>query len=114
MRIWLDPQRMAALGVTGEDVVNVLRSNNYQAGIGATKDKYVSINLTTTTDVNTPEDFRRLVVRSQDGSLVRLQDIATTDLGSDSYDFTTWYKGIPSVFIGIEPSPGANPIRSMT
>ncbi len=111
MRIWLDPQRMAALGVTGEDVVNVLRNNNYQAGIGSTKDKYVTINLTATTDVNAPENFRKLVVRSQSGSLVRLQDIARTELGADNYDFTTWYKGIPSVFIGIEQAPGANPIN---
>jgi multidrug efflux pump len=110
MRIWLDPQRMAALGVTGEDVVNVLRDNNYQAGIGSTKDKYVTINLTATTDVNAPENFRKLVVRSQNDSLVRLQDIARTELGSENYDFTTWYKGIPSVFIGIEQAPGANPI----
>jgi multidrug efflux pump len=110
MRIWLDPQRMAALGVTGEDVVNVLRNNNYQAGVGATKDKYLSINLTTTTDVNAPEHFRKLVVRSENGTLVRLQDIARAELGSDDYNTTTWYKGIPSVFIGIEQAPGANPI----
>lgn len=110
MRIWLDPKRMAALGITGEDVLNVLRNNNYQAGIGGTKDKYVNINLTTTTDVNDPESFRRLIVRNDNGSLVRLSDIATTELGADDYDTTTWYKGIPSVFIGIEPSPGANPI----
>jgi len=110
MRIWLNPQRMAALGVTGEDVVNVLRNNNYQAGIGSTKDKYVSINLTTTTDVNAPENFRKLVVRSENGTLVRLQDIAEAELGADDYDTTTWYKGIPSVFIGIEQAPGANPI----
>ena len=110
MRIWLDPQRMAALGVTGEDVVTVLRDNNYQAGIGSTKDKYVTINLTATTDVNAPENFRKLVVRSQNGSLVRLQDIARIELGADNYDFTTWYKGIPSVFIAIEQAPGANPI----
>lgn len=110
MRIWLDPLRMAALDVTGEDVVNVLRNNNYQAGIGATKDKYQSINLTATTDVNAPEHFRKLVIRSDKGSLVRLQDIAIAELGADDYDTTTWYKGIPSVFIGIEPAPGANPI----
>ena len=110
MRIWLDPQRMAALGVTGEDVVNVLRNNNYQAGIGTTKDKYLSINLTSTTDVNAPENFRQLVVRSEKGSLVRLQDIADTELGADDYNTTTWYKGIPSVFIGIEQAPGANPV----
>ncbi len=110
MRIWLDPQRMAALGVTGEDVVNVLQSNNYQAGIGSTKDKYVAINLTATTDVNSTENFNRLVIRNQNGSLVRLQDIATSELGADDYDMTTWYKGIPSVFIGVEQAPGENPV----
>ncbi|MCW9014933.1 MAG: efflux RND transporter permease subunit [Gammaproteobacteria bacterium] len=111
MRIWLNPQRMAALGVTGEDVVNVLTNNNYQAGIGSTKDKYLAINLTATTDVNEPENFRKLVVRSDQGILVRLQDIAETELGADDYNTTTWYKGIPSVFIGIEQAPGANPIN---
>ena len=110
MRIWLDPKRMAALGVTGEDVVNVLRNNNYQAGIGTTKDKYVTLNLTTTTAVNEPENFRKLVVRSEGGILVRLQDIADTELGAEEYETVTWYKGIPSVFIGIEQAPGANPI----
>ena len=111
MRIWLDPRRMAALGVTGEDVLNVLRNNNYQAGIGSTKDKYLAIDLTSTTAVNEPENFQRLVVRNENGSLVRLQDIATAELGSDDYETTTWYKGIPSVFIAIEQAPGANPIN---
>lgn len=110
MRIWLNPQRMAALGVTGEDVVNVLRNNNYQAGIGATKDKYLSINLTASTNVDAPEDFSKLVVRNENDSLVRIQDIATTELGADDYNMTTWYKGIPSVFIAIEQAPGANPV----
>ncbi|MGD8266392.1 MAG: efflux RND transporter permease subunit, partial [Chromatiales bacterium] len=111
MRIWLDPSRMAALGVTGEDVLTVLRDNNYQAGIGSTRDKYLSIDLTSTTAVNEPGNFQRLVVRNENGSLVRLQDIATAELGSDDYDTTTWYKGIPSVFIAIEQAPGANPIN---
>jgi multidrug efflux pump len=110
MRIWLDPRRMAALGVTGEDVLNVLRNNNFQAGVGATKDKYLAIDLTSTTAVNVPENFQNLVVRNENGSLVRLRDIATAELGSDDYETTTWYKGIPSVFIGIEQAPGANPI----
>jgi len=110
MRIWLNPKRMAALGITGEDVVNVLRDNNYQAGIGATKDKYVSINLVTNTDVNAPKNFSRLVLRADEDALVRLEDIASAELGADDYNTTTWYKGIPSVFIGIEPAPGANPI----
>ncbi len=110
MRIWLDPRRMAALNVTGEDVITILRNNNYQAGVGSTKGKYVEINLTSTTDVDIPENFANLIVRNDNNTLVYLRDIAKTELGSDEYDTTTWYKGIPSVFIGIEPTPGANPI----
>lgn len=110
MRIWLDPARMAALGVTGEQVAEVLQANNYLAGIGSTKGKYVAMNLTATTDVSEPEDFRKLVVRSENGTLVRLQDIARTELGAEDYDSTAWYKGIPAGFIGVEPAPGANPI----
>ncbi len=110
MRIWLDPRRMAALGVTGEDVITTLRANNYQAGVGSTKDTYISINLTSNTAVDAPENFGNLVLRSDNGTLVRLQDVASTELGSDDYDSTTWYKGIPSVFIAVEQAPGANPI----
>ncbi|MDZ7810934.1 MAG: efflux RND transporter permease subunit [Arhodomonas sp.] len=62
MRIWLDPNRMAALGVTPEDVTQVLRANNYLAGVGQTKGKYTAITLTATTDVSDPESFQDLVV----------------------------------------------------
>jgi len=110
LRVWLDPGRMAALGITAREVAEVLRANNYQAGIGTTKDKYVSINLRATTDVSEPENFGRLVIRSGDGALVRLDDIARPELGAENYDSTAWYKGVPAVFIGIEPAPGANPL----
>ncbi len=110
LRVWLDPKRMTALNVTAEDVAEVLRQNNFLAGIGATKGKYVAMDLSIDTDVARPEGFESLVVRSQDGSLVRLGDIAHTELGAENYRSTAWYKGIPAVFIGIEPVPGANPL----
>jgi len=110
MRVWLDPKRMAALGVTATDVVNVLRANNYLAGVGQTKGAYVSIDLTSTTDVAQAEDFRNLVVRSGNGALVRLRDVADAKLGSEDYNSTNWYKGKPAIFVGIDPAPGANPL----
>ena len=110
MRIWLDPKRMTALNVTAEDVAEVLRQNNYLAAIGSTKGKYVAMDLSINTDVGRADDFGRLVVRNQDGSLVRLDDIANTELGAEDYHSSAWYKGIPAVFIGIEPVPGANPL----
>ena len=110
MRVWLDPRRMAALGVTAQDVANVLRANNYQSGAGETKGDFVTVDLAATTDVAREADFRDLVVRSENGTLVRLSDVATTELGAEDYDSSTWYKGKTAIFVGVEQSPGANPL----
>jgi multidrug efflux pump len=110
MRIWLDPQRMAALGVSPTDVEEVLRRNNYLAGIGKLKDRYFAVDLAATTDVSRVEDFRNLVVLADGNALVRLQDVADVELGAKDYDSTTLFKGIPAIFIGIEQAPGENPL----
>ena len=110
MRIWLDPRRMAALGVTAQGVADVLRVNNYLSSVGQTKGEYVAIDLAATTDVAREEDFRNLVVRSENGALVRLGDVADTELGAEDYDSATWYKGKTAIFVGVEQSPGANPL----
>ena len=110
MRIWLDPARMAALKVSGDEVSQVLQSNNYLAGVGRTQGELVQVDLSATTDVSSVEDFRRLVVRAESDTLIRLEDIAEIELGAADYNSTTLYKGIPAIFIGIEPAPGSNPL----
>jgi len=110
MRIWLDPKRMAALGVTAQDVADVLRTNNYLSGIGQARGEYHVIDLAATTDVAGVEDFRNLVLRSSGESLVRLRDVARTELGSEDYNSATWYKGKPAIFVGVEQAPGSNPL----
>ncbi|ADE13312.1 acriflavin resistance protein [Nitrosococcus halophilus Nc 4] len=110
MRIWLDPRRMAALGVTADDVKEVLLDNNYLAGVGQTKGAYVSVDLSATTDISREEDFLNLVVYEADGALVRLRDIAEPKLGAEDYDSSNWYNGKSAIFIGIEQAPGANPL----
>lgn len=110
MRVWLDPQRMAALGVTADDVAEVLRTNNYLSGAGQTKGDYVMMDLSATTDVARERDFRRLVVGNRNGTLVRLGDITHTEMGSEDYDSINWYKGKDAIFMGIEQAPGANPL----
>jgi multidrug efflux pump len=111
MRVWLDPKRMAALDVTAQDITDALRANNYLAGVGRTKGDYVAIDLAATTDISSEADFRRLVVRVSDGTLVRLADVADVEMGSEDYDSTNWYKGEPAIFVGISPTPGANPLE---
>ena len=110
MRVWLDPRRMAALGITADDVAEVLRTNNYLSGAGQTKGNYVMIDLSATTDVASERDFQRLVVGNRNGTLIRLGDVSYPEMGSEDYDAVSWYKGKDAIFMGIDQAPGANPL----
>ncbi|MDH3643879.1 MAG: efflux RND transporter permease subunit, partial [Gammaproteobacteria bacterium] len=110
MRIWLDPQRMAALGVTAPDVRAALQRNNFQAGVGQTKDAYVTINLSAATGITSVEEFDNLIVRSDAETLIRLRDVADVELDSKNFDQTSWFNGDPAVLLAIEATPGANPL----
>ncbi|HET7396848.1 MAG TPA: efflux RND transporter permease subunit, partial [Gammaproteobacteria bacterium] len=113
MRIWLDPKKMAAFGVTASDVANALIQNNYLAAPGATKGNYVSMNIAATTDLNNAKDFGNIVIRSQNGAQVRVKDISKVDLGYQNYDISVNFSGIPSVFMAINPTPDANPLTTV-
>ena len=108
LRAWLDPQRMAAYGVTASDVRTALANNNYLAALGTTKGQMVSVDLTAATSLHSVDEFKKLVLRQKDGAIVRLDDIANVTLGAENYDFTTAFGGRGSVFIGIKVAPDAN------
>lgn len=108
MRIWMKPDRMAALGITASDVQNALRSNNVQAALGTTKGSMVQVDMTAATDLNTPEQFRQLVVRAQGDSIIRLGDVADVVLGSENYSTDVSFNGKSATFMGIEIAPDAN------
>jgi len=110
LRVWLDPERLAAVDMTPSDVAAKLRANNYQAAVGKTKDKYTEISLTSDTDIADPEAFQNLVVKQSDSTQIRLRDIARVELGSETYDQLALYKGEPAAFVAIEMAPGANPL----
>lgn len=110
LRVWLDPQRLAAVDLTPPDIVRVLRQNNYQAAVGNTKGEMVAISLTSDTDVGSPEQFQDLVVKQTDEAQIRLSDVAEVELGSQTYDQLVLYQGQPATFLAIELSPGANPL----
>ncbi|GAB6041554.1 efflux RND transporter permease subunit [Endothiovibrio diazotrophicus] len=111
MRVWLDPERMAALNVTAEEVGAALQANNYLSGAGSTKGKYVTESLLVTTDAADPDTFRNLIVRKDGDSLVRLHEVAKIELGGERYDSTAWRDGVTAAFIAIESAPGANPLN---
>ncbi len=108
LRAWLDPQRMAAYGVTASDVRTALTNNNYLAALGATKGQMVSVDLTAGTSLHSVEEFRNLSIRQKDGAIVRLADVANVVLGAENYDFSTAFGGRNAVFIGIKVAPDAN------
>ncbi|MFN3713629.1 MAG: efflux RND transporter permease subunit [Alcanivoracaceae bacterium] len=108
MRIWLQPDRMAALGITPSDVYGALQRNNVLSAVGSTKGSMIGIDLTAATDLNNADDFRRLVVRATDDAIVRLADVAEVELGSESYATSVTFNGRMATFMGIEVAPDAN------
>ncbi len=108
IRAWLKPERMAALNVSPAQVRGALAANNYLSAIGQAKGQFVQVNLTASTDLKSVEEFRKLVVREQNGTLVRLEDVADVVLGADTYDQEVRFSGEKAVFMGVWVLPNAN------
>ena len=108
MRVWLKPDRMTALQVTASDVDAALRNNNVLSALGSTKGQMVSVDLTARTDLRTPDEFRELVIREQNGAIVRLGDVADVVLGSENYGTSVRINGQAATFMAIYVSPDAN------
>lgn len=108
MRIWLDPMKLAAYGITAKDVSDALAKNNFISAVGRTDGQMTTLNLTANTDLSSVDEFRQLVVKSQNGAIIRLQDVGTVTLGSSSYDTSVRFDGKSAVYIGIKVAPTAN------
>ena len=108
MRIWLQPERMAAFNISPIQVRQVLATNNYLAALGQTKGSLIQVNLTANTDLHTVEEFKKLIIREQDGAVVRLEDIAQIALGAQDYDSEVRLSGQTAVFMAMYPLPNAN------
>ncbi|WP_111655345.1 efflux RND transporter permease subunit [Isoalcanivorax indicus] len=108
MRLWLQPERMTALGVTASDVFGALQANNVLSAVGSTKGALVSVDLTAQTDLQNVEQFEQLIVREEGGAIIRLSDIAEVELGAESYGTTVTFGDQAATFIGIEVAPDAN------
>ena len=108
LRAWLKPDRMAALNVSPTQVRQALAANNYLSAIGQTKGTFLQLNLSATTDIESVEDFRRLVIRQDGGTLVRLGDVADVVLGAETYEQDVRMSGKRAVFMGVWVLPNAN------
>src|SRR5262250_2569981 len=108
MRIWMKPERMAALNISPAQVRDALARNNFLAAVGNTKGSLLQVNLTANTDLHTADQFKQLVVRQDKNTLIRLGDIADIVLGAEDYNAEVRFSGQKAVFMGIWVLPNAN------
>ncbi len=108
LRAWLDPEKLAAYGLTAADVSTALGNNNFLSAMGTTKGQMVQVDLTASTGLKSLDEFRQLAIKQKGGAIVRLQDVAKVTLGAENYDTSVAFDGKPSVYIGIKVAPTAN------
>ncbi len=118
MRIWLDPDKITALGLTPQDIVNAVKSQNKQASVGKIgaaptyKDQKVEYILTAKGRLDQVDEFENIVVKHRpDGTLVYLKDVARVELGAEKYDWNALLNGKPAGMIGIFQLPGSNSLE---
>ena len=114
LRIWLNPVKMAAYGVTAKDVNDAVRKENYISAAGTTRGELVRASVDAETNVQDPEKFAEIVVRQEGDKRVRLGDVAEVELASDTYESAAYSSGEETVFIAITEAPGANPLEVAT
>src|SRR5580698_8605246 len=109
MRLWLDPVRMAGRNISPADVSAAIAANNFQAA-AQSKGFFIVSNVSANTDLQTLDQFKRMIVKSKDGGFVRIEDIATVELAAQSTDASVAFNGEHAIFIGVQVTPQGNPL----
>ncbi|TAM96687.1 MAG: efflux RND transporter permease subunit, partial [Rhizobiaceae bacterium] len=112
MRIWIDPIRLAARGLTATDVLNAINASNFLSAPGHTQNIFVANNITVHSTLQSPDAFGALPVKGSGDSVVRLRDVAKIELAAEDTDTVVSFNGKPGTFIGIFPTPSANPLQT--
>jgi multidrug efflux pump len=110
MRVWIEPEKLSALGLSPGDVYSALQRNNYLAAVGRTKNELVQVNLLANTDLRSAAEFRDLIVSERNGAIVRLSDVAKVELGAEEADMVAKYSNKEAVYLGVWPLIGENEI----
>ena len=120
MRVWLDPARLAAQGINSEEVIQAVSKQNVQASLGTVGASPIpahgayTYTLTGKGRLMTPREFNEIVIRrDENGGVVKLKDVARTEIGEENYMFTSQFNGENTVCIALAQKPGANAIATM-
>ena len=111
MRVWLNPEKMAAFDVTAQDIRDALRRENYISTSGSTEGSWVLTSVEAATDISEPSEFEAIVVRQEGERRVLLSDVSELELSNQNISFASFSSGKETVFISIKPAPGANPLE---
>src|SRR6187455_2700480 len=103
MRVWIDPEKLAALGLAPGDVYSALQRNNYLAAVGRTKNELVQVNLLANTDLRSAAEFQDLIVSERNGAIVRLSDVAKVELGAEEAEMVAKHGKKEAVYLGVWP-----------
>ena len=112
MRVWVDPVRLAARNLTAAEVLAAINSSNFLAAPGKVRNEYVTYAIDLRSTLQTPQAFAELPVKASGDDVVRLGDVAEVELASKSTDTVVSFNGQPGTFIGVFPSPSANPLNT--
>lgn len=108
LRAWLDPAKLSSYNMTAADVADALAANDFISAVGRTDGQMFVVNLTASTGLHTVEEFKNLIIKSKNGAIIRLSDVANVTLGSENYDTDVKFDGNSAVYIGIKVAPAAN------
>lgn len=119
MRIWLQPRKLAALGITVQQVSNALQQQNRVNPIGkvgaepAPPTQLTTYTVRTSGRLSSVEEFENIIVRADANALVRLKDVARVELGCQTYNMSSSYNGEACAIIAISQSPGSNALKTV-
>lgn len=111
MRVWMDPVLMASRGVTAAEVMQAINSANFLSAPGKTRNELTAYAITMHSTLQTAEEFGALPIAGSGDEVVRLRDVAEIKLERENQDVLVELNGEAGVFIGISPTPGANPLE---
>ncbi len=110
MRLWLDPHRMAARGVTAQDIKAALDRENVELPSGSVEGSRTELTVRAVSRLPDAEAFNNVILREVDGQAVRLRDVGRAEIGAENYRQTMKNDGMPSVGVVLIPQPGSNHI----
>src|SRR3990167_2684137 len=108
IRAWLNPIKMAAYQLSARDIAASMLNNDFISAVGRTDGNMFVENLTANTGLTDTNQFKNLIIKSENGAIVRLKDVSTVDLGAQNYNTSVSFDGRTAVYIGIQVAPAAN------